>query len=185
MAAVEPLDLTDVLLIRPRKFADPRGYFVETWRADTYADLGVTADFVQDNESWSARAGTVRGLHYQAPPAAQAKLVRVLRGSIFDVAVDLRRSSPAFGRWCSAVLTAESAEQMFVPRGFAHGFCTLEDDVLVAYKIDSYYAPAAEGGLAWNDADLAIEWPVSGSAAVVSEKDRALPPLAALQSPFA
>ncbi len=185
MVAVERLDVADVLVIRPRKFTDNRGYFLETWRADTYADAGVSAHFVQDNESYSTRAGTVRGLHYQAPPAAQAKLVRVLRGAILDVAVDLRRGSPSYGRWCSATLTDEGAEQMLVPRGFAHGFCTLVDDVLVSYKMDAYYAPGLEAGIAWDDPDLAIDWPVSGNAAVISEKDRALPAFAGLQSPFA
>src|SRR4051812_41944398 len=125
---VTRLSLSDVLLIVPRKFGDHRGYFLETFGVNTFAAIGVTADFVQDNQSMSAKQGTIRGLHFQIPPRPQAKLVRVLHGSIFAVAVDVRQGSPDYGRWTSATLTADGAEQLFVPRGFAHGFCTLEPD---------------------------------------------------------
>jgi dTDP-4-dehydrorhamnose 3,5-epimerase len=123
---------------------------------------------VQDNQSLSARPGTVRGLHFQGPPAPQAKLVRVLRGSILDVAVDLRRGSPTFGRWCGAMLTASGGEQLFLPRGFAHGFCTLEPDTEVAYKMDGYHAPECEAGVLWNDPEIGISWPVDAATAILS-----------------
>jgi dTDP-4-dehydrorhamnose 3,5-epimerase len=180
---VEPLAIADVLLVRPRFFADPRGRFAETYRRDGLAAAGLSAEFVQENQSLSLRAGTVRGLHFQRPPAAQAKLVRVLRGAIFDVAVDLRRGSPTYGKWLGARLTAEGGEQLFIPRGFAHGFCTLEDNVEVHYKCDAYYAPAAEGGLHYADPDLAIAWPLSGEPAL-SEKDAVLPLFAGFVTPF-
>jgi dTDP-4-dehydrorhamnose 3,5-epimerase len=184
MVTVERLDGSDVLLIRPRKFADRRGYFLETWRADTYGDLGIGARFVQDNEAFSAEAGTIRGLHFQAPPAAQAKLIRVIRGAIFDVAVDLRRSSPRLGRWCGGVLTAEGAEQMFVPRGFAHGYCTLEPNTQIAYKCDAYYDPALEGGIHYADPEIGVEWPTEALSFVVSDRDASLPKLSEVVTPF-
>ena len=127
--------------MRPRYFHDPRGYFVETYSEHSARDLGLTACFVQDNQSLSVKRGTVRALHFQVPPKSQAKLVRVLRGSIYDVAVDLRLGSPTYGRWAAVTLTANGGEQLFVPRGFAHGFCTLEPNTEVAYKVDDYYAP--------------------------------------------
>ena len=133
---------------------------------------------------YSHDAGTVRGLHFQAPPQAQAKLVHVLRGSVFDVAVDLRRGSPTYGKWCGATLTAAGGEQLFVPHGFAHGYCTLEKDAVVAYKVDGYYAPDLEGGIRWDDAEIGVAWPVAMGRAIVSEKDGRLPVFAALKSPF-
>ena len=178
------LEIEDVLLISPTKFGDRRGYFLETYSLAGYRDLGIDAVFVQDNQSFSATAGTVRGLHFQGPPAPQAKLVRVLRGSIFDVAVDIRRGSPTYGRWCGSVLNAERAEQIFIPRGFAHGFCTLEPDTEVAYKVDAYYSPECESGIQWNDPALGIEWPIDPAVAVLSDKDRKLQPLSDLASPF-
>lgn len=182
--AFESLAIPAVLLVRPKKFGDARGYFMETYNADAFAAVGIGAVFVQDNQSLSAARGVVRGLHFQAPPAPQAKLVRVLKGAIFDVAVDIRVGSPSFGRWCAATLTADGAEQLFVPRGFAHGFCTLEPNTEVVYKVDGPYAPETEGGIAWNDPELAIDWPVTAAEAQLSGKDAALPGLAGFTSPF-
>ncbi|HET6375657.1 MAG TPA: dTDP-4-dehydrorhamnose 3,5-epimerase [Methylocella sp.] len=173
-----------IKVFHPKKFSDARGYFLESYNARTYADAGVDCVFVQDNQSLSRKAGTIRGLHFQRPPAAQAKLVRVLRGSIFDVAVDLRRGSPTYGQWFSIKLTSEGSEQIFVPRGFAHGFCTLEDETEVAYKVDGFYAPDCDAGLRWDDPDLAIEWPVAKEKAILSEKDAILPFFKDFISPF-
>jgi dTDP-4-dehydrorhamnose 3,5-epimerase len=183
--AFEPLAIPVVVLVRPKKFGDARGYFMETYNAEAFAAAGIAASFVQDNQSLSAARGVVRGLHFQVPPTPQAKLVRVLKGAVFDVAVDLRMGSPSYGRWCAATLTAEGAEQLFVPRGFAHGFCTLEPGTEVAYKVDGPYAPDCEGGLAWNDPDLAIAWPIAEEEAQLSGKDAGLPGLAGFASPFA
>jgi dTDP-4-dehydrorhamnose 3,5-epimerase len=181
---VKYLELEGVTLFYPKKFIDARGYFIETFNARSYAEAGVGCVFVQDNQSLTQKAGTIRGLHFQCPPAAQAKLVRVLRGSIFDVAVDFRHASPSYGRWCSATLTGDGSEQLFLPRGFAHGFCTLEPDTEVAYKVDSFYAPSCEAGLRWDDPDLAIPWPVRPADAVISERDAGLPFFKAFVSPF-
>ena len=181
---VTPLELDGVLLIVPRRFGDERGYLVETYRADVFRALGIAAEFVQDNQSFSARAGTVRGLHFQGPPVPQAKLVRAVRGSFFDVAVDLRRGSSTYGRWCGATLTAGRGEQILVPRGFAHGFCSLEPNTEIAYKIDGYYTPECEGGVIWNDPEIGIPWPVESAEAILSEKDRKLPRLSEIDSPF-
>ncbi len=176
--------LPGVLMLKPRRFADARGYFVETYSKRALAAAGVATEFVQDNQSFSAKAGTIRGLHFQLPPAAQSKLVRALRGSVFDVAVDLRRGSPTFGRWIGATLTAAGGEQLFIPRGFAHAFCTLEDAAEVAYKVDAFYAPECDSGLIWRDPDLAIEWPVKPAAAILSDKDAKLGPFKDFVSPF-
>jgi dTDP-4-dehydrorhamnose 3,5-epimerase len=181
---VQAAEIPGVLLLTPRYFNDARGYFVETYNVRAACDVGLTAEFVQDNQALSLRRGTVRALHFQVPPRVQAKLVRVLRGSIFDVAVDLRAGSPSYGRWFAATLTAEGGEQIFVPRGFAHGYCTLEDDTEVAYKVDDYYAPECERGLAWDDPALDIDWPILPADAVLSDKDRKLPPFADFPSPF-
>ncbi len=185
-AALDVVDLSlpEVKLIRPRKFADQRGYFIETYSRRLYADAGIACEFVQDNQSLSIRAGTVRGLHFQAPPAAQAKLIRVLRGAVFDVAVDIRRERATYGRWCAATLTATGGEQMFIPRGFAHGFCTLEPDTEVVYKVDGYYAPGHERGIAWDDPDIAITWPVETGSAFLSPRDERLPRFVDFISPF-
>jgi len=181
----KPLSIPDVIHITPRRFGDHRGYFVETYSVPVYAEAGITAVFVQDNESLSAKVGTLRGLHFQAPPSAQAKLVRVLAGAAFDVAVDIRTGSPTYGRWCGATLTADGGEQMFIPRGFAHGFCTVEPDTIFSYKMDNVYDPNSEQGLAWNDPGLAIEWPIAaGEEPIVSGKDGILPTLAHYSSPF-
>lgn len=167
--------IPDVKVLTPRRFDDPRGTFAEVYRRDALAALGVTCDFVQDNHSISHRRGTVRGLHYQAPPFAQDKLVRVVRGAIFDVAVDLRRSSPTFGRHVACVLSAAEWNQLLVPAGFAHGFCTLAPDTEVLYKVTAYYSAAHERGIRWDDPQLGIDWPVAADEALLSEKDRRLP----------
>jgi dTDP-4-dehydrorhamnose 3,5-epimerase len=179
-----PLAIRDLILIAPPRVGDERGYFVETYNAREFAEIGITATFVQDNQSLSAHKGTVRGLHFQVPPKAQAKLVRVLRGSIMDVVVDIRRGSPSYGKWCSATLTTTGGEQLFIPRGFAHGFCTLEANTEVAYKVDAYYAPECDTGILWNDPEIGIAWPVDAAAAILSRKDRGLPPLRDFASPF-
>ena len=175
---ISGLAIVEVKLIRPPRFEDSRGWLFESWNRRTFAACGIDMDFVQDNGSFSRMRGTIRGLHYQNAPRAQAKLVRAVRGSIFDVAVDLRRSSPTFGRFAAATLTAESGEQMFVPAGFAHGFCTLELDTEVAYKISDFYAPEHEAGIAWNDPQIGIDWPLGGAEPILSEKDARLPRLA-------
>lgn len=184
MTQFTPLALPEVILATPRRFGDARGYFCETYVKPRYAAGGITADFVQDNESLSATSGTVRGLHMQAPPFAQAKLVRVLSGAVFDVAVDVRKGSPTYGRWVGAKLTAEGGEQLYVPRGFAHGFATLAPDTHVAYKVDGLYDRDSERGILWNDPDLAIDWGINAKAAVLSDKDQVLPRLKDFDSPF-
>lgn len=171
-------------LIVPRRFHDPRGWLSETYSERAFHELGITCCFVQDNQSYSARRGTIRGLHLQVPPRAQAKLVRVLRGRILDVAVDVRRGSPTYGRFVSAELSAENGRQLFIPAGFAHGFCTLDDDVDVFYKVSDFYAPDCERGMRWDDPAIGIPWPVAAGEASVSEKDAELPLLAAWTSPF-
>jgi len=181
---MEPHEISGLAVFSPKKFVDARGYFIETYNIRTYADAGVGSTFVQDNQSLSIYAGTVRGLHFQTPPEPQAKLIRVIQGSIYDVAVDLRRGSPTYGRWCAVTLTADAGEQFFVPRGFAHGFCTLEPRTIVAYKVDSYYAPTCDSGLRWDDPDLGIPWPVDPTAVIVSDKDAKLRPFEGFDSPF-
>jgi len=176
MTTITPLALPEVLLITPKRHGDARGWFSETWSRRSLADAGVDTEFVQDNQAFNARKGTVRGLHFQTAPHPQAKLVRVLRGAIYDVAVDVRPGSETFGRWVGAELTADRGEQLFVPRGFAHGYCTLTDDCELFYKVDGLYAPQTEGGVLWNDPDLAIDWPVSGEV-ILSDKDKILPRL--------
>ena len=171
------LAIAEVKLLTPKKFGDDRGYFSETWSRRTLAAHGITADFVQDNHSMSRAIGVVRGLHFQTEPHAQDKLIRVLRGSIFDVAVDIRRGSPTYGRHVTARLSAENWAQLWVPRGFAHGFVTLEPDTEVAYKVTADYAPECDRGIAWDDPDLAIAWPLSAATAQLSDKDRRLPRL--------
>jgi dTDP-4-dehydrorhamnose 3,5-epimerase len=181
----EPTKIAEVLLLKPRPFFDERGYFVETYNKRAARELGLPACFVQDNQSLSIKRGTVRALHFQIPPKTQAKLVRVLRGAIFDVAVDLRTGSATYGHWTAATLTASNGHQMFVPRGFGHGFCTLEPDTEVAYKVDDYYAPECEQGLAWDDPMLSIDWPVKPEDAILSDKDRRRGRFADFVTPFA
>src|SRR4051794_30186664 len=169
------LAIPEVRLIEPDRFQDQRGFFSETYNRRDFTRAGMAGDFVQDNHSLSVEIGTVRGLHYQLPPAAQAKLVRVVRGAVLDVAVDLRRGSPTFGRHVAQTLSPGRWNQMFVPVGFAHGFCTLEPDTEVVYKVTGYYSRAHDRGVRWDDPGLAIDWPVDPTAAVLSDKDRALP----------
>lgn len=173
-----------VVRIVPKRFEDARGWFSETFQQDRFAAAGIDVPFVQDNQSYSRAAGTLRGIHFQTPPFAQAKLVRCLRGRIWDVAVDLRAGSPTFGQWVAAELTASGGEQLFVPAGFGHGFLTLEDDCEVAYKTSAYYAPDCDGGLAWNDPALAIAWPLQPGWPHLSDKDRLLPAVERFASPF-
>jgi len=172
----ERLAIPDVILVEPARHADPRGFFSETWSAAPFAELGIGPGFVQDNHSRSVPRGVIRGLHLQIGPNAQGKLVRVVRGAIWDVAVDVRAGSPSFGRWAAAELTAAGGEQLFVPRGFAHGYVTLQDETELFYKVDGQYAPDLEGGVAWNDPDLALPWPLTGEP-VLSDKDQKLPRL--------
>lgn len=181
---IEELEIEDVKLVTPPRFGDARGFFSETYNAARFKEAGIEADFVQDNHSYSAPAGTVRGLHYQKPPYAQAKLVRVLRGSIIDVAVDVRPGSSTYGKWVSAKLSAENGVQIFVPRGFLHGFATLEPDTEIAYKVDNYYSKECDGAVFWNDPDLAIDWGIETGTALLSDKDREAQRFADFQSPF-
>jgi len=181
---IKSLDLQGAVLLRPRRFSDARGYFVETYNEKTFSAAGITVKFVQDNQSFSAKRGTIRGLHFQLPPAAQSKLVRVLQGSVYDVAVDLRAGSPTYGQWRGETLTASGGEQLFIPGGFAHAFCTLEPDTVVAYKVDDFYSPSHDSGLIWNDPDLAIDWPVALGEVVLSDKDLRLGRFADFVSPF-
>ncbi|MFK7917241.1 MAG: dTDP-4-dehydrorhamnose 3,5-epimerase [Ilumatobacter sp.] len=173
---VVPTMLGDVIEFRPRRFGDDRGWFAETWKRSVFEDAGIDADFIQDNESVSAPEATVRGLHYQLAPHAQSKLVRVVSGSILDVAVDIRRDSPTFGQHVTVTLTAEKGNQLFVPAGFAHGFWTLEPDVHVTYKVTGVYSPDHERSIRWDDPALGIDWP--GSDAILSAKDAVAPLLA-------
>lgn len=156
---IERTAIENVLILRATKHGDARGFVSETFKVSALRNAGVTHEWVQENHSFSAQAGTVRGLHFQAPPAAQAKLVRVLRGAILDIALDVRRASPTYGQHIALELSAENAAQLYVPVGFAHGFCTLRDDTEVLYKMSAEYAPAHEGGVLWNDADIGIAWP--------------------------
>lgn len=176
MTTITPLALPEVLLITPKRHGDARGWFSETWSRAALAAAGLDLDFVQDNQAFSAARGTLRGLHFQTAPAAQGKLVRVLRGAVFDVAVDIRPGSRTYGQWVSAQLTAERGEQLWIPPGFAHAYCTITDDCEIFYKVDAPYAPETEGGIAWNDPDLAIPWPVEGEP-ILSAKDKLLPRL--------
>lgn len=181
---VIPLLLSGVRLIRAKRYLDPRGYFAETYVRRDFADAGIGQEFVQDNQSCSSAGGTVRGLHFQIPPFAQAKLVRVLRGRILDVVVDLRRASPSYGRHLSVELDADTGDQLYVPAGFAHGFCTLEADTEVFYKVDAVYSAEHDRGVNWADPALGIAWPVSEADAVLSPKDAALPLLRDLPDYF-
>ena len=178
------LNLCDIKVLSPRKHGDRRGLFSEVYNKGAFAQAGFEIEFVQDNHSFSAEKGTVRGLHFQPPPVAQHKLVRVVRGSVFDVAVDLRRRSATYGLHASVVLSAEAWNQVFIPIGFAHGFMTLEPNTDVVYKVSDYYSPKQDEGLLWNDPELGIQWPLPMEDAVLSDKDERLPRLAELESPF-
>ena len=172
---IEETELSGVKLITPKQFGDHRGHFSETYNAKTYEQIGIAQTFIQDNQSFSASKGTVRALHLQLPPFAQAKLVRVLRGAILDVAVDLRKESPTYLKYAKFVLSAENRTQAIIPEGFAHGFCTLEPDTEVFYKVNNLYSVAHERGIRWNDPAVGIDWPVSETDAILSDKDKAAP----------
>ncbi|MBN9023300.1 MAG: dTDP-4-dehydrorhamnose 3,5-epimerase [Rhizobiales bacterium] len=174
---VETFAAPDLVAVTPRRIGDARGFFSETWSRRRYAELGVDVDFVQDNHSFSATAGTIRGMHFQVPPDAQGKLVRVVRGAVLDVVVDIRHGSPAYGRPVAVELTAENGRQLYVPPGFAHAFCTLVPDTEILYRVTAYYAPQSDRGLAFDDPDLGIDWPVGPDGPVLSDKDRRHPRL--------
>jgi dTDP-4-dehydrorhamnose 3,5-epimerase len=177
--------MNPVQLIRPKRFGDNRGWFTEIYSVPAFDALGIDCTFVQDNHSYSALQHTLRGVHWQTQPRGQDKLVRCIRGRIFDVAVDVRKDSPTFGRWVGAELSAENGLQLFVPIGFAHGFVTLEPDCEVTYKCSDTYAPDCEGGIRWNDPTIGIDWPIpAGVEPELSAKDKVLPLLADLDSPF-
>jgi len=180
---VTSLDIPDVKIIRPKKFGDHRGFFSETFNKRDFAEHGIDIDFVQDNHSLSEKRGTLRGLHFQSPPYAQDKLVRVIRGSILDVAVDLRKGSPTYGKHVSAVISAEEWNQILVPIGFAHGILTLEPGTELLYKVSNYYAPDHDKGLCWNDPALGIDWGISENEVILSEKDSKQPMFSDLE-PF-
>jgi dTDP-4-dehydrorhamnose 3,5-epimerase len=181
---IEPLQISGLYILRPRRIEDTRGYFSEVFRKDAAEAGGIKADFLQENQSFSREAGTVRGLHFQTPPMAQAKLVRVIRGSIFDVAVDIRKNSPDYGRHAAIELSAANGLQFYIPAGFAHGFCTLEPNTEVVYKVSTFYSAVNDGGLLWCDPDLKINWPVAVGKVVISEKDRKHPRLADMPGYF-
>jgi dTDP-4-dehydrorhamnose 3,5-epimerase len=178
MIKIEPLAIPEVLVITPPRFADARGFFSETWVYTKLAAAGFSQHFVQDNHSLSTQTGTIRGLHCQIAPSIQGKLVRVVRGSIWDVAVDIRHGSPTYGQHVAATLSAENWQQLWIPGGFLHGFCTLEPDTEVIYKVTADYDRAAERAVIWNDASLNLPWPVAPGAELLSDKDRVLPSLA-------
>ena len=184
MLEVRHLALDGLLEIRPEQFADDRGFFSETWNAAAWREVGIDVSFVQDNHSLSRSRGTLRGLHFQAAPAAQAKLVRVTRGSAFDVAVDLRPGSPTYRQWAGVTLSAATWNQLFVPEGFAHGFLTLEDDTEVQYKASAAYAPAHDRAIRFDDPAIGIDWPLLAADYHISDKDRAAPLLADLETGF-
>jgi dTDP-4-dehydrorhamnose 3,5-epimerase len=179
---IRPLDIEGLLEIRPPKHGDERGFFSEVWREDQLAEAGVDVRFVQDNHSYSRARGVLRGLHYQLPPAGQDKLVRVTRGSVFDVAVDIRRNSPTFGRWAGLVLSAGEWNQLFVPKGFAHGFLTLEEDCEVLYKVSVPFAPELDRAIRFDDPDIGIDWPLGHAELTLSDRDRQAPRLAGAET---
>jgi dTDP-4-dehydrorhamnose 3,5-epimerase len=177
-------DIDGPLEIIPRKIEDERGYFSELFRLDTFVSCAPGVEFVQDNQSLSVKTGTIRGVHFQTPPVAQGKLVRCLSGSLLDVAVDLRSDSPTFGRWVSAILSPELNNQLWVPIGFGHAFCTLKPNTVVGYRVTNYYSPEHDKGVAWNDPDIGVSWPDVADAETLSAKDRAQPKLAELPHHF-
>jgi dTDP-4-dehydrorhamnose 3,5-epimerase len=176
--------VAELQLIQTKRFADERGWFAETYNPARFGALGIDDVFIQDNHAKSGPAGVLRGLHFQRPPFAQAKLIRCIRGGIWDVAVDLRRGSPTYGRWTGAELSADNGMQLYVPVGFAHGYVTLEPDSEVEYKVTARYAPECEGGVLWDDPDLAIAWPLPSGGPLLSDKDRRLGLVADFESPF-
>ena len=186
MHAIElkSLAIDDIKILVPKRFRDDRGFFSETYNKRDFAEAGIELDFVQDNHSFSTQTGTVRGLHYQSPPYAQAKLVRAVRGAAFDVVVDIRKGSPTFGHWVGATISAENWHQILVPVGFAHGFSTLEPNTEIVYKASNFYSPEHDLGIFWNDPALAIDWPIGNDQAVLSERDQRQPALGQIQTPF-
>ena len=181
---LEKLKIQDIILITPKSIGDNRGYFMEAFREDLFHAHAGPFRFVQDNRSFSAEAGTVRGLHFQLPPKAQGKLVSCTAGALLDVAVDIRQGSATYGQHVVAELTAENGEQLWVPPGFAHGFCTLRPETIISYKVTDYYSPEHDRGLFWDDPAIGIDWPVKPEEAVLSEKDKKLPLLSDLPVSF-
>lgn len=181
---VEQTALAGVLILTPDRFGDHRGFFSESWNRKRLEEHGIMLDFVQDNHSFSRQVGTVRGLHFQSPPHAQAKLVRCGRGALFDVAVDIRKGSPSYGRWVGVDLSFENGRQLLIPAGFLHGFVTREPDTEVIYKCDAHYAPECDGAVRFDDPQIGIDWGLDPADAILSDKDRAAPCLADFQSPF-
>lgn len=184
MTAARRLGLGDVMELRPARYGDHRGFFSEVWSAAALADAGIATAFVQDNHSFSVEAGVLRGLHYQEPPAAQAKLVRVVRGAIFDVAVDIRGGSPTYGKWVGLIVSEAEWNQIYVPEGFAHGFVTLESNTEVLYKVSAPYAPKLDRAIRFDDPAIGIDWPLEGREPVLSEKDLKAPLLAQAEPRF-
>jgi len=184
MLEVRPLGLEGVMEIWPDRFSDERGFFSEVWSKSRWREAGIDVDFVQDNHSLSKQRGVLRGLHYQAPPMAQAKLVRVTRGAVFDVAVDIRAGSPTYGQWVSTTLSANLWNQLFVPAGFAHGFVTVEPETEVEYRVSAPYSAEHDRAIRFDDPDIAVDWPLAGSDLILSAKDRAAPRLKDVQTGF-
>lgn len=174
--------LPEIVILEPKVFGDYRGYFMESYNKKVFEELGLKYNFVQDNQSLSKEPGTIRGLHFQMNPKAQTKLVRCVKGAIFDVAVDIRIGSPTYGHWVGVILSEYNHRQLLVPKGFAHGFCTLVPDTIVNYKVDEYYAPEADAGIIWDDPTIGIDWPTS--IPILSEKDKNLPSLTEAQINF-
>ncbi|ETX27243.1 dTDP-4-dehydrorhamnose 3,5-epimerase [Roseivivax isoporae] len=181
---IELTPLPGVVILTPARHGDERGFFSESWNRRRMAEAGLDVDFVQDNHSLSARAGTVRGLHFQAPPHAQAKLVRCGRGRLLDVAVDIRRGSPTYGQWTGVELSFENGRQLLIPEGFLHGFVTREPDTEIVYKCSDHYAPDCDGAVLWSDPDIGIDWGLGGTEPVLSDKDARAPRLADFDTPF-
>jgi dTDP-4-dehydrorhamnose 3,5-epimerase len=181
---IRRLALEGVIEVIPHKFGDARGFFSETYSRKSFADAGIDIEWVQDNQSFSAEKSVLRGLHFQVAPFAQDKLVRILHGSIFDVVVDLRSGSPTYGKWLSCVLSSDAWNQLLVPKGFAHGFVTLEPNVEVLYKVSAPYSPSCDRAIRWNDPAIGIEWPLEGREPVLSAKDAAAPFLADIAEQF-
>ena len=179
MITVEETKLPGVYIITPKAFGDNRGWFMESYSKKDLEEAGITADFVQDNRSFSSKKGIIRGLHFQRSPKTQAKLLSCIRGEIMDVAVDLRKDSPTYKQWVSVVLSAENRKQIYIPKGFAHGFVTLSDDVEIMYKCDEFYAPETDGGIRWNDPDVGVEWGITDP--VLSDKDKNHPFLSEIE----
>lgn len=172
----ERLEIPEVIIIEPVVFEDERGYFFESYQKEKFKEIGIDVDFVQDNQSLSIKVGTIRGLHYQLNPKAQAKLVRVITGAVFDVAVDIRKNSPTFKKWVSVILTADNKRQIFIPKGFAHGICTLTPNTKILYKTDEFYSKEYERSIRWDDPDINIKWPLEDIGEVtLSEKDKNAP----------